>query len=159
MQREINIFHLKSLKMRPTAFCLIITSLLFIGCSDDAHVKHANTDSVQEKKDTMVYGEMKQYWLVLLKKGENREQDSVTRARIQKAHIANIERLASEKVIIMAGPMGHNYPNDLKGIFIMDAKDSATAASHINTDSAIITGRLKFEIHPWWTAQGKYEFK
>lgn len=130
-----------------------------MACSDDAHVKHANTDSIHEKKDTMVYGEMKQYWLVLLKKGENREQDSLTRARIQRAHIANIDRLASEKVIIMAGPMGHKYPNDLKGIFIMDAKDSATAVSYINTDSAIITGRLKFEIHPWWTARGKYEFK
>lgn len=134
-------------------------SLLLIACNNDARVMDANVDTIQtEKKDSMVYGEMKQYWLVFLKKGKSRNQDSITRAAIQKAHIANIDRLAAEKVIIMAGPMGYQYPNDLQGIFIMDAKDSATAASYIKTDSAVITGRLTFEIHPWWTAQGKYEF-
>jgi hypothetical protein len=56
-----------------------------------------------------------------------------------------------------AGPMG--YDKDLRGIFIIDAKDSAEAASYIKTDSAIILGRLRFEVHPWWTAKGKYEFK
>ena len=110
-------------------------------------------------QDTMIYGPMKQYWMVFLKKGPNRNQDSASRVIIQKAHISNIERLAKEKVIIMAGPMGYSYPNDLQGIFVMDAKDSATAASHIKTDTAVKLGRLVFEIHPWWIAQGKYEFK
>ncbi len=62
----------------------------------------------------------------------------------------------AEGKIIMAGPMG--YDKDLRGIFIIDARDSAQAASYIKTDSAIITGRLRFELHPWWTAKGKYEF-
>ena len=110
-------------------------------------------------QDTMIYGPMKQYWMVFLKKGPNRNQDSASRVIIQKAHIANIERLAKEKVIIMAGPMGYSYPNDLQGIFVMDAKDSVTAAFHIKTDTAVKLGRLVFEIHPWWIAQGKYEFK
>jgi uncharacterized protein YciI len=101
---------------------------------------------------------MKQYWLVFLLKGENRTHDSLRAAGIQEAHLANIDRLANEGVIIMAGPMGHKPARDLRGIFIMDAKDSVTAASYINTDSAIITGRLRFEIHPWWTAKGNYNF-
>jgi uncharacterized protein YciI len=101
--------------------------------------------------------EMKQYWLTFLYKGNNRTQDSATAARIQAAHLANIGKLAKEGKIIIAGPMG--YDRDLRGIFIIDAKDSAEAASFIKTDSAIITGRLRFEIHPWWTAKGTYEFK
>ncbi len=146
--------------MKLAAFCLLLSGIFIIACNDHSHVKTANTESIQtEKKDSMVYGEMKQYWLVFLKKGPNRNQDSITRARIQQAHLANIDRLAAEKVIIMAGPMGYKYSNDLQGIFIMDAKDSTTAASFINSDSAVITGRLRFEIHPWWTAQGKYEFR
>ena len=108
-------------------------------------------------QDTAPKYEMKQYWLTFLYKGPNRYQDSATAARIQAAHLANIGRLASEGKIIMAGPMG--YDKDLRGIFIIDAKDSAQAASYVNTDSAIITGRLRFEVHPWWTAKGKYEFK
>ena len=57
----------------------------------------------------------------------------------------------------MAGPMGDK--TSLRGIFIMNGKDSTEIASLIKTDSAIVTGRLRFEIHPWWTAKGKYEFK
>jgi uncharacterized protein YciI len=105
---------------------------------------------------TPVY-EMKQYWLVLLFRGQQRSQDSISAAKIQQAHMNNIERLASEGKIIMAGPMGDK--GDLRGIFIMDGKDSTEIASHIKVDSAIVTGRLRFEIHPWWTAKGKYEFK
>ena len=101
--------------------------------------------------------EMKQYWLVLLFSGSQRSQDTATAAKIQKAHINNIERLAAEGKIIMAGPMGDK--GNLRGIFIMDGKDSTEIASHIKVDSAILTGRLRFEIHPWWTAKGKYEFK
>jgi uncharacterized protein YciI len=101
--------------------------------------------------------EMKQYWMVFLLKGPNRTHDSTTAARIQAAHMRNISRLATEGKIVMAGPMGYN--KDLRGIFIMDAKDSTEAAQLVQTDSAIITGRLRFEVHPWWTAKGTYTFK
>jgi hypothetical protein len=41
----------------------------------------------------------------------------------------------------------------------MDAIDSTTAAQYIKTDPAVIAGRLRFELHPWWTMKGTYEFK
>jgi uncharacterized protein len=107
--------------------------------------------------DTTPKYEMKQYWLVFLLRGTNRGQDSATAASIQAGHMANIDRLHREGKIVMAGPMGHN--KDLRGIFIMDAKDSTEAASLVNTDPAIISGRLRFELHPWWTAKGTYIFK
>ena len=100
---------------------------------------------------------MKQYWLVMLLKGPNRNHDSVTAAKIQEGHLANIRRLASEGKLIMAGPMG--YDKDLRGIFILDANDSATAAGYVNTDPAVKTGRLRYELHPWWTQTGTYLFK
>ena len=90
-------------------------------------------------------------------KKTNGTHDSAASAQIQQAHMANIGRLHEAGKIVMAGPMG--YDKDLRGIFIMDCKDSAEAASYIKTDSAVLTGRLRFEIHPWWTAKGKYEFK
>ncbi len=139
-------------------FPLFVMTIL-LSCNNEAGTASNQKDSITEvKTDTMVYGEMKKYWLVFLKKGPNRNQDSTARARIQERHLANIDRLAKEKIIIMAGPMGYSTPSDLQGIFIMDAKDSATAAGYVQTDTAVVTGRLKFEIHPWWTAQGKYNF-
>jgi uncharacterized protein YciI len=117
---------------------------------------HAATTAENRANDTP---RMKQYWLVMLLKGSNRTHDKATAQRIQTKHIANIERLAAEGKIIMAGPMGYTYDADLRGLFIMDAKDSATAASYVKTDSAVITGRLRFEVHPWWTQTGSYIFK
>lgn len=113
--------------------------------------------AVTHNTDTTPQYEMKQYWMVFLLKGNNRGQDSATAARLQEGHMANITRLHKEGIIVMAGPMG--YDKDLRGIFIIDAKDSATAASHVKTDPAIIAGRLRFEIHPWWVGKGTYEFK
>ncbi len=139
---------------------LFILAIL-VACNNNSSTPEAGTDSLTLKKDTMQYGEMKKYWLVFLLKGPNRTHDSVTAARIQAAHINNIDRLAREEKIIMAGPMGYGKGTDkeLRGIFIMDARDSTEAANYINTDSAVITGRLRFEIHPWWAAKGKYTFK
>ncbi len=126
--------------------------------SGDAKV-HSDSSGITVKDTVKKYGDMKQYWLVFLLAGKNRTHDSMRAARIQEAHLANIDRLANDGIIIMAGPMGYKPAKDLRGIFIMDAKDSATAASYIQTDSAIITGRLRFDIHPWWTAKGNYQFK
>ena len=119
--------------------------------------KSQQAASTRVVNDTTPKYEMKQYWLVFLLKGTNRGQDSATAANLQSGHMANIERLHREGKIIMAGPMGYN--RDLRGIFIMDAKDSTEAASYVNTDPAVIAGRLRFEVHPWWAAKGTYIFK
>src|SRR5688572_20805214 len=109
-----------------------------------------------DKTDSVPAYQMKQYWLVLLKKGNNRNHSKVDSDKIQSAHMANINRLHQQGKIIMAGPIANEQ--DLRGIFIMDGKDSSEIASYVATDSAVLTGRLKFEILPWWTAMGKYEF-
>jgi uncharacterized protein YciI len=100
---------------------------------------------------------MKQYWLVLLKKGDNRTQDSLAAAKIQEAHMRNINNLAQSGALVMAGPIGND--GDLRGIFLMDAPDAATVLKLVERDSAVLTGRLKVEVFPWWTEKGTYTFK
>ncbi|HUR11389.1 MAG TPA: YciI family protein [Flavitalea sp.] len=95
--------------------------------------------------------EMKQYFLVMLSKGNNRTQDSSTAARIQEGHMANITRLAGEGKIVVAGPFGDD--GNWRGIFIFDCKTKEEVESLIKTDPAIQTGRLSYEIKPWWTAK------
>ena|SRR5687767_1284875 len=140
---------------------LLLLTFLIAACDNEQKSK-INSVNVIEKYDysidTSVYsGEMKRYWLVFLKKGPNRNHDSVSAAKIQEAHLANINRLAKEGKIIMAGPMGTD--GDLRGIFIMDCKDSTEVESFVNTDTAVITGRLRMEYYPWWSEKGKYIFK
>jgi uncharacterized protein YciI len=144
------------MKLLSIASLLLI---LLIACKDEnktpAQPVSANYDL---QSDSTVYSkEMKRFWLVELRKGPNRNQDSASRVKIQAAHIANIERLAKEGKIIMAGPIG--IEDDLQGIFLMNCSDSTEVEKFVQTDTAVITGRLIMKYYPWWTAKGKFIFK
>ena len=95
--------------------------------------------------------ELKQYFFVLLTKGPNREQDSLTAAKLQDGHMANTRRLAGLGKLIVAGPFGDD--GNWRGIFIFDCKTEQEVKDYLRTDPAIAAGRLNFEIHPWWTAK------
>jgi uncharacterized protein YciI len=97
-------------------------------------------------------GEMKQYFLVLLKRGPIRNQDSTTAAELQKGHLANIERLFNEGKIDIAGPMGND--GDLRGIFVFNCETYDEVMALCSSDPAIKAGRLLTEIYPWWSAKG-----
>jgi hypothetical protein len=62
--------------------------------------------------------EMKQCFMVFLKRGMNRSQDGATAAKIQEGHLNNITRLYNEQKLILAGP----FLDDgiYRGIFIFD---------------------------------------
>ena len=96
--------------------------------------------------------EMKTYQMVFLYKGENRNQDSLEVEKIQAGHMANIQRLADEGKLIVAGPFLDD--KDLRGIFIFDSESEAEVKALVESDPAIMAGRLRYEIHPWMTAKG-----
>jgi len=146
--------------MRNLSFLLLTITLLIFACNSktDSGANSKIDSKYDLASDTSVYsGEMKRYWLVLLKRGANRTQDSISSAKIQAGHMANINRLVAAGKIIMAGPMG--IDGDLRGIFIMNCKDSSEVEQFVKTDTAVITGRLKMEYYPWWSEKGKYIFK
>lgn len=118
-----------------TAFILIATSSLF---------------SQQKEKPQKPEDKIKQYWFVLLKKGSNRSQDSVTAAKLQEGHMANINRLYYDGKLKVAGPFGDD--GDWRGIFIFDCETKEEVEIILKTDPAIAAERLSYEIHPWWTA-------
>lgn len=106
----------------------------------------------EKQKKEVKDGEMKTYFLVLLKRGPVRNHDSTTAAAIQKGHIENIERLYREGKIDLAGPMGHD--GDLRGIFVFNCDSYDEVLMHCSTDPAIKAGRLIAEIYPWWAGKG-----
>lgn len=150
----------KNIYMKILFFILII-GCITTRCGNDHQstlVSAAQPEKYDFSKDTSVYSdEMKRYWLVLLQRGPNRNQDSISAEKIQAAHMANINRLAKEGKLIMAGPIG--IENDLRGIFLMNCADSSEVENFVKTDSAVITGRLVMKYYPWWTMKGKYIFK
>ena len=143
------------MKLLPIASLLLI---LLIACKDENKTPTQSVSANYDLQSDTVYSkEMKRFWLVELRKGPNRNQDSASRVKIQAAHIANIERLAKEGKIIMAGPIG--IEDDLQGIFLMNCSDSTEVEKFVQTDTAVITGRLIMKYYPWWTVKGKFIFK
>ncbi len=102
------------------------------------------------KATKKVENKIKQYWFVMLTAGNNRQQDSVTAAKIQEGHMANINRLYADGKLKVAGPFGDD--GNWKGIFIFDCETKEELETLLNTDPAIAAGRLTYDIHPWWTA-------
>jgi uncharacterized protein YciI len=104
----------------------------------------------QDSKEKKMEDQIKQYWFVMLLKGPNRDQDSVTAAKIQQGHMANINRLYNAGKLKVAGPFGDD--GNWLGIFIFDSPSKEEVEKDLKTDPAIESGRLNYDIRPWYTA-------
>lgn len=143
--------------MKPVMFMVVALFVVgFAQVKKSGIVETTPVDPVlllQEKQKKEVKdGEMKKYFLVLLKRGPIRNHDSTTAAALQKGHLENITRLYNEGKIDLAGPMGHD--GDLRGIFVYNCDSYEEVLMHCNTDPAIKAGRLVVEIYPWWAGKG-----
>ena len=125
---------------------LAIVSVLLCVCSFGQ-----SGNNKQKKPEDMI----RLYWFVLLTKGNSRDQDSVTAAKIQTGHLANIQKLYEEGKIKVAGPfgeMGDPITTGWLGLFIFDCATKEEVEKLLQTDPAIALGRLAYQIRPWYTA-------
>ena len=97
------------------------------------------------------YG-MKQYVIAFLKAGPNRDRDSASAARLQRAHLDNIFRLADEGKLVLAGPFLDK--GEIRGIYVFNVTTVEEAAELTSTDPAIQAGSLVMELHPWYGSAG-----
>lgn len=94
-------------------------------------------------------------YFAFLRKGPNRQEGDDQNPEIQKlqkAHIANIERLAKLKKLVVAGPFGDD--GELRGIFVFRTGTLEEAQDLYATDPMIKIKRLTAELHPWRVPAG-----
>jgi uncharacterized protein YciI len=96
--------------------------------------------------------EMTTYYMGLIYKGAAWTPESTPETqKIQAGHMANIQRLAGEGKLLLAGPMGDD--GDLRGIFVFKVGSMEEAQALVATDPAVQAGRLRVELHPWYSAK------
>jgi uncharacterized protein YciI len=122
-----------------------ITAILFsISCAAQTN----NYDSSLAKKlGADDYG-MKKYVMAFLKTGPTQIKDSVERRKLLMAHLKNIQRLAKEGKLIVAGPFMDDQK--IEGIFIFNVESVEEAKELTATDPAVKAGELEIELHPWY---------
>lgn len=136
-----------------------------MGCADgpgDEQV--AQDEAVTAGYDSLLAAElgadaygMRTYVLALLKAGPNRSQDSTEAARLQRAHMDNIQRMADEGQLILAGPFIDS--GELRGIYVFDVESVEEAREMTMTDPAVQAGRLEMELHRWYGSAALLELE
>ena len=97
--------------------------------------------------------EMRFYVMGMLYRGPQWTAEATEEVKkLQEGHMANINKLAGEKKLILAGPMAGT--GDLRGIFVFDTDDLKQAQAWCDQDPAVKAGRLRVELHRWYSAKG-----
>ncbi|MDX1942620.1 MAG: YciI family protein [Saprospiraceae bacterium] len=148
---------------RNTLILLIASILVWTQCQNQPK----STEQAAVEPETIAYDSltaqkwgadeygMKPYVMAFLKAGPNRDQDSLAAAQLQEAHMANINRMAEEGKLILAGPFLDD--GDIRGIYIFDVRTVEEAKALTETDPAIQAGRLVMELHPWYGSAAMME--
>jgi len=92
-------------------------------------------------------------YLALLTRGAKwTPEKTPATAELQKAHLANINRLAEMRKLVVAGPFGDD--GQLRGIFVFKVASMDEARALTETDPAVQAGRLAIDLHPWLVPEG-----
>ncbi len=112
--------------------------------------------ALAEKLGADEYG-MKQYVFVILKTGPNKVEDKAKLNTLFRGHMENINRLAKEGKLTVAGPFMKN-DKGYRGIFIFNVKTIAEAEALLDTDPAVKEKLLEAEMYEWYgsAALGEY---
>lgn len=99
------------------------------------------------------YG-MKHYVLAILKPGKAKV-DSAESSRLQLAHLKNIQRLAEEKKLVVAGPFLDRQ--NMNGLFVFNVATLEEARALADSDPAVKAGIFELELHPWYCSAALVE--
>lgn len=136
---------------------IVFLVLVLFSLSVTAQVNTHVYDSVLAKKlGADDYG-MKTYVLVILKTGPNKIEAGPERNKLFSGHMANINKLADDGKLVIAGPMGEN-DKEYEGIFILNVKTIEAATELLKGDPAISEKVLDTELFIWYGSAAISEY-
>ncbi len=140
-------------KMRKLIFVLFVFACGINYAQQTKTLSKNKPSSKPKESKSLDKEEMKTYYLVFLKSGPNRGQDSVTAAEIQKGHMAHLTKMYNEGKMDLAGPI-MKKEQDIRGICVYNVASLEEAKALAESDPAVKSGRLIVEILPWYSMKG-----
>lgn len=104
--------------------------------------------ALAEKVGADDYG-MRGYVLVILKTGPTPVPEGEARKAMFAGHFANMNRLAEEGVLVLAGPFSDD-PAGWRGLFVLAVDNVEAARKLVATDPVIANGEMVAEYHRWY---------
>lgn len=115
--------------------------------SPPASTPNAFDEPLAQRLGADDYG-MKRYVLVILKTGPNKMPPGVERDAMFRGHMANINRLATEGKLALAGPL--DGADGWRGLFVLAVSDLEEAKALTATDPVISQGEMVAEFHKYY---------
>ena len=136
--------------MKFSVFVILIFTCVQLNAQNTTY------DSVLAKKLNADANGMKSYYLVILKTGSAKITDKKKSDSIFGGHMKNIQRLALENKLVVAGPMGKN-DKTYRGIFILNTDNKEEAERMVATDPAVQAKFFNAEYYPWYATAALQE--
>lgn len=136
-----------------TFFTLILLLVSFVSFSQRKlpPVKHKpKLDTIMIKMTGADEYGMKKYVMCFLKTGSNKSLPADSVKKIVAAHLKNINHLASQGKLIVAGPFTDG--TELEGIFVFNVTTVEEAQKLTDTDPGVKAGIFSVELHPWYAS-------
>ena len=131
---------------------LLAASLVLASCANAPSAPPAPDDAALAKTWGADERGMRGYVLVILKGGPNKMAPGPERDAMFQGHFANIQRLADEGKLAIAGPTDNT--DGWRGIFVFTVKDIEEAKALTATDPVIIHGEMVAEYHKLYATAG-----
>jgi uncharacterized protein YciI len=147
--------------MRPAAAALVVLGFVYAATPTFANAAEpaaaqppaaaaAGSPPPAVKSPDEMAAKMTTYYMAFLRRGAPAAANAPASAELMKGHMANIQRLAKEGKLVLAGPfLAQTGPGSLAGLFILQAGSVAEAQQLVDTDPAVQAGRFTVEIVPW----------
>jgi uncharacterized protein YciI len=137
---------------------IVFFGVIFFGLSLYGQENNSVYDSTLAKKlGADDYG-MKTYVLVILKTGPNKIEAGPERDKLFRGHMANINKLADEGKLVIAGPMAEENEKNYEGIFILNVRTIQEAEELLKADPTIKEKVLDTELFLWYGSAAISEY-
>lgn len=140
-----------SFGLRPTVLYFSLAVLSACSTPDGAKARRPPVTlydaTLAERLGADDYG-MRSYVFVLLKTGPVIIDDPLRRKELFAGHFRNMERLAEQDALVLAGPLSDD--RDTRGLFILNAESLDDAQAIVQPDPAIGAGILRAEFSSYY---------